>query len=86
MRQVLAFLGYEIPSTAISFGTAEMKTFTLFAASDNGTVHARAPRSTEMYIVFSPGDSSVIPAQARVISSGLLACFPNKLEGGPRGY
>ena len=36
---VLAFLGYQIPSSTISFGTAAMKTFTLFAASDNGTVH-----------------------------------------------
>ena len=36
---VLAFLGYQIPSTNISFGTPAMKTFTLFAASDNSTVH-----------------------------------------------
>jgi hypothetical protein len=38
---VLAFLGYKIPSANISFGSAEMKAFTLFAASDNATVHMR---------------------------------------------
>jgi hypothetical protein len=36
---VLAFLGYQIPSTNISFGSPAMKSFTLFAASDNSTVH-----------------------------------------------
>jgi hypothetical protein len=36
---VLAFLGYQIPYATISFGTPAMKTFTLFAASDNSTVH-----------------------------------------------
>ena len=36
---VLAFLGYQIPSTSISFGSPDMKTFTLFAASDNSIIH-----------------------------------------------
>eukprot|EP01052_Picozoa_sp_SAG31_P014515 SAG31_NODE_905_length_11119_cov_2.887931_6_plen_182_part_00 len=36
---VLVFLGYRIPSTTISFGSPTMKSFTLFAASDNATVH-----------------------------------------------
>ena len=36
---VLAFLGYQIPSTNISFGSLAMKSFTLFAASDNSTIY-----------------------------------------------
>ena len=36
---VLAFLGYQVQSTNISFGSPSMTVFTLFAASDNATVH-----------------------------------------------
>jgi hypothetical protein len=41
---VLAFLGYQIPSTSISFGSPDVKTFTLFAASEErqfDSSHAR---------------------------------------------
>jgi hypothetical protein len=36
---LLTFLGFQIPSTNISFGSQVMKSFTLFAASDNATIH-----------------------------------------------
>jgi hypothetical protein len=36
---VLTFLGYQIPSTNISFGSQDMTSVTFFAASDNATLH-----------------------------------------------
>ena len=74
---VLAFLGYEIHSTTITFGSPEMKSFTIFAASDNATVHmqggfwtlAAGQSMTETIIpVAGAPQQKVVPAGAKVHS------------------
>ena len=68
---VLAFLGYQIPSTSISFGSPDMKTFTLFAASDNSTIHMQGGfwrlASQSMTETIIPAPASGGKPQVRVI-------------------
>ena len=68
---VLAFLGYQIPYTNFSFGSPAMKTFTLFAASDNSTIHMQGGfwrlASQSMTETIIPAPASGGKPQVRVI-------------------